>query len=72
MTKNGFIDLFHELNPSLRDNDTATCRFDTRIDFVWVSQPLFQLIDLERSQCTIMSEVDISDHSPVHTILFVK
>lgn len=68
----GYIDVFRTLNPSLRDEDTITNRFHTRIDYIFASPAMADLVDWTASECLIVDRPDLSDHFPIAADLVFK
>eukprot|EP01122_Echinamoeba_exundans_P004132 TRINITY_DN14147_c0_g1_i1.p1 TRINITY_DN14147_c0_g1~~TRINITY_DN14147_c0_g1_i1.p1 ORF type:complete len:276 (-),score=17.55 TRINITY_DN14147_c0_g1_i1:546-1373(-) len=59
-----YIDALDRLRPDLKDREKSTCRFGTRIDYVWVSPSLAEKIDWARSSASLVGG-KISDHQAI-------
>jgi endonuclease/exonuclease/phosphatase family metal-dependent hydrolase len=65
----GYVDCWRQLNPDAKDR--STCRFGTRIDYIFASASLVPLIDWTKSSCEIYHDSsNASDHEPVILTLF--
>jgi exonuclease III len=65
MLSRGYIDVFRRINPDLKDANVVTNRFNTRIDYIFISASLAEKINWQESDCIIVDRPDISDHLPL-------
>jgi exonuclease III len=63
-----YVDAFDRIRPNVKDSEKSTCRYGTRIDYVWLSPSLAEKVDWARSSVTLLGG-KISDHRAV-TIKF--
>lgn len=63
----GYVDFWRKVNPTIFDEDVTTCAYHTRIDYIFVSSKLAEMIDWEHpnTYSHILSGVRHSDHFPV-------
>jgi len=70
-----YIDCFQKLNQNTQipkiDQQISTCRFNTRIDYIWISANLAKCIDWEKSSCKILDH-KLSDHNAIFATLYFK
>lgn len=63
----GYVDFWRRTNPAEFDSDVSTCAYHTRIDYIFLSKDLAELVDFEHTNtyCHILNGVFHSDHFPV-------
>ena len=59
----GFLDIFREKNPSLRDKHVVTCSYGTRIDYIFVKPDVEK--EWKRTECSIVDTKGATDHQAV-------
>jgi len=71
-----YVDFFQEINQQksepLKDRAVGSSHFDTRVDYIWISEKLLENIYCENSSCTILREFCASDHYPQWAVLVFK
>jgi exonuclease III len=71
MQEAGYQDLWRNLNEDKKDGDVVTCKWNCRIDYIWLSAGLWAKVKKEDSFCMILRK-NISDHFPVCSGLTFK
>jgi endonuclease/exonuclease/phosphatase family metal-dependent hydrolase len=66
----GYQDAFRSLNPQLKDEQVTTCRFGTRIDYIYVHPRVYDRWKL--SKCEIIDTQEATDHNIVFAELELK
>jgi len=69
MLEKQYVDFYQKINKMkefpAEDYYVGTCRYNTRIDYIWISKDLSELIDWENSSCEIDRKCNLSDHYPI-------
>lgn len=65
MLQLGYCDVFARLNPKSRDRKRASCRFGTRIDYIWMCPRLVEFVDWEQTKAALSGTPQLSDHRAV-------
>jgi endonuclease/exonuclease/phosphatase family metal-dependent hydrolase len=62
MTQLGFVDCFKTMNSAVHDEELKTCRYDTRIDYIWIRghQDAWKIVS-----CEIIDSEECTDHQLV-------
>lgn len=61
-----YIDAFKQINPDLKDEQIATCRFGTRIDYIYLRPRLNDSWILE--DCSIIDTKNATDHNVIFAV----
>jgi len=63
----GYVDFWRRVNATVKDHDVTTCAYHTRIDYMFLSPGLADLVDWEHpnTYAHILNGVFHSDHFPV-------
>lgn len=72
MVDRGYIDVFRRINPDFKDQKVFTNRFNTRIDYIFISPSLADKVNWTESDCLIVDRPDISDHLPLAADLVLQ
>lgn len=67
IAKLGYVDFWRKVNPTVMDHDVTTCAYHTRIDYLFLSPDLAELVDWTHTNtyAHILDGVFHSDHFPV-------
>jgi hypothetical protein len=70
MKQKGFVDVLRATNEKLRDGDLRSCRYHTRVDYIWMRGMLKNGWVLDESK--IVSSKDATDHELVLAVFNKK
>ena len=65
-----YEDAFKKLNPQLKDRQVVTCRFDTRIDYIYLRPRIDDSWILK--ECSIIDTNNATDHNGVLAVFEKK
>jgi hypothetical protein len=70
MKHNGFVDVLRAKNEKLRDNEIRSCRYHTRVDYIWMKGMLKHGWVLDESR--VVSSKNATDHELVLAVFNKK